>query len=336
MDEQSVFNKYESKNGLLLPKIKQELKTQYNIFNAYQPHLLGLFGQSRIIIDRNTKFTDFVRNVGLNKVLEILGNKYSIQELEKAWDFCIGLQSGIISNYHHQELLKGFDFRLYEEILKIYYFAIAFDAGSNGEANPGTSLTVAHTCTGSNLILFAGVQIGSGNDWITGVTYNSVAMTQIGTVANNNRSYLFYLLAPATGNNNIVISSSNSVQIRAANASHTGALQSGVPDASGTQQLSAVTSITTSVTTVLNNCWMVAHCADDQGTLAAGTGSTQRAVASTASSIIGDSNGVITPAGAYSMQWTHGASGTMATVQASFAPFIAAAGGPDRSYAFVI
>ena len=62
--------------------------------------------------------------------------------------------------------------------------AIAFDAATDGGNNAGitTSLTFAHTCTGSNGFLdvcFSGDTIG-GSDDVTGVTYNAATSLPAG------------------------------------------------------------------------------------------------------------------------------------------------------------
>ena len=58
--------------------------------------------------------------------------------------------------------------------------AIAFDAATDGgNVNPGTTLTFAHTCTGSLGLLvvgFNGDNIGGADD-VSSVTYNGVALT---------------------------------------------------------------------------------------------------------------------------------------------------------------
>ena len=106
--------------------------------------------------------------------------------------------------------------------------AIALDVGTSGGNNGGgTSHTYSHTCTGSNLILFVGVSTNSSSDLITGVTYNSVAMTLVDKQAgtSTNYSYLFYLINPATGANNVVVSASSSTTIYSGAVSYTGAKQ---------------------------------------------------------------------------------------------------------------
>ena len=201
--------------------------------------------------------------------------------------------------------------------------AIAFDAAASGTVT-GTSLTYAHTCSGSNRILFVGVDVFNPNtDDVTGVTYGGVAMTQIGTsvAIDVQRDYLYYLINPPTGANNVVVSKTSSVAIRSASASYTDANRLGQPDASGTNSAATATSVAKALTTVADNCWMVSFVMNDANTSVVDTGTTLRGTA--AFHAIGDSNGVITPAGSYSMGWKL-ASGTgdWTISNASFKPSI--------------
>jgi len=160
--------------------------------------------------------------------------------------------------------------------------AIAFDAQSNnGTSGTGTSVTLSHTCTGSDLILWVGLGIyePSGGDCITGVTYNGVAMTQAIKYAASatEEVYLYYLVNPATGANDIVASASTTVDefnVRA--SSFTGAKQTGVPDASVSNQATSATSLTTTVTTIADNCWLVGMYNSNASNVSAGTGTTFR------------------------------------------------------------
>ena len=87
--------------------------------------------------------------------------------------------------------------------------APVFDAVATAQdsAFSGT-VTWSHTCTGTNLLLLVSVGAAYHNAPIcTGVTYNGVAMTSAVTpVANANpdKQYLWYLINPATGANNVV------------------------------------------------------------------------------------------------------------------------------------
>lgn len=203
--------------------------------------------------------------------------------------------------------------------------AIALDASSASFVNPGTSLTYSHTCTGSDLILLVGVRGTSTNGSITGVTYNGVAMTEVTRVletGGNIYIYLFYLIAPATGANDIVISSSSSALITGVSASFTGVKQSGQPDAFDTN--SGASPLTTSLTSVADNCWGIMLAQDNNGTVTAGTGSTSIVQDNfNALELFRYSSNPITPAGNFSMQVT--GSNTYATIIVSIAPV--AAGG---------
>lgn len=110
--------------------------------------------------------------------------------------------------------------------------AIAFDAATDGGVVFSNTLIFAHTCSGSNRILFVSC-FGTVTDTITGVTYNGVAMTLTGkdVTAGDRYTYQFMLVAPTTGSNNVVVTASASDALDAHAASYTGASQSGQPDA---------------------------------------------------------------------------------------------------------
>lgn len=207
--------------------------------------------------------------------------------------------------------------------------AIAFDAASTGRknANDTAALTVAHTCTGTDLILWVGVAAGQG-DLISTVTYNGVAMTQAvkktSTNSNTNYLYLYYLINPATGANNIVVTPSGSTYLELCAASYTGAKQSGQPDNTASAENNAsTTSMTATLTPVVSNCWAVTY-GGLQRALTAGTGVTQRGSSGALwGTALGDSNGTIS--GSTSQTWTFSAiaTGNQSQVMASFAPSVA-------------
>lgn len=159
--------------------------------------------------------------------------------------------------------------------------AIAFDAATDlGFTLSGTSISANHTCTGSDRLLVVGTVGNGGTDSITGVTYNGVAMTKSTNIQGGGGSRyatLWYLVAPATGSNSVVISGASGV-IAGVAASYTGVNQSSPVDNTGTQ--SATTGNNqVSITPVANNCWMVAWTFSASGgtTVSAGAGSTLRA-----------------------------------------------------------
>jgi len=200
--------------------------------------------------------------------------------------------------------------------------AIAFDAATDGGAG-GSPLTFSHTCSGENRILFvACVDDTGGSSLITGITYAGVAMTKIAGVQTPTDRWvtLWYLIAPATGANNVVITLSGGM-VYAAAASYTGAKQSGVPDAYTSNTASNAPSITCTLTTIADNCWLVGSFKMVYGTTpSSGANTYQRLTADYNRGLL-DSNGAQTPAGSKSMslsknnQW-------WGMVMASFAPYV--------------
>jgi hypothetical protein len=200
-----------------------------------------------------------------------------------------------------------------------FLFAIAIDSAAAGAAS-GTPVTLAFTCTGTDLILFADfVYAASTSD----MKYNAVAMTVIQdqATAGVNGCQLFYLVAPSTGTNNIVETGQSGA---IAATSYSGAAQTGQPDSSAKNQAIAASSVTTSTTVVASNCWLVGAAGNAGGEMTAGTGTTRRAF-DAGGNVIGDSNGTVST-GSQSLQFNGGVS-NYAMVVASFAP--AAGGGAE-------
>jgi len=95
-------------------------------------------------------------------------------------------------------------------------FPIAWDSVSSGKTvNAGAgSLTWSHTVgAGNDRILIVGVSIrNAGGQTVTGVTYNGLALTLIGSANNagNVAAYMYYRLAPPTGTYSIIVTLSAS------------------------------------------------------------------------------------------------------------------------------
>lgn len=209
--------------------------------------------------------------------------------------------------------------------------AIAYDTSTNGNFVSGTTRTFSHTCTGSDLILFVEAVINTSTDLITGVTYNGVSMTRIQTVSPNanRRLYLYYLIAPATGANNVVITASSSTAIGGNAASYTGVAQSGTIIDVSTTATDTSSPVDTTVTTTIDDCWTILCTTTDSTTaFTASTNSTLRTSNTTYVDVrIFDNNGAINPAGSYTMTVTNtnvNGSSPASTIMAAFAP---AAGG---------
>lgn len=154
---------------------------------------------------------------------------------------------------------------------------IAFDAAGTATGT-GTTVNSTHVCTGSNRLLLVGVYKGTNNtDEVTGVTYNSVAMTRVNTQNGPNfKIYLYALIAPATGSNTVSVACSSSRFIQIFSASYTGVSQTGFPDAESSNASSGVTTITSTLTTVANNCWLGGVFNNDAANMTAGANTTLR------------------------------------------------------------
>jgi len=116
---------------------------------------------------------------------------------------------------------------------------IAFDfaTGTVNTSGSATSVSWDHTVSGSNRALVVFVYNDDATDKVTGVTYNSVAMTRVGVQSNASGQtvYGYLLLNPATGTHTVAVSaSSGSNQLGGISASYTGVKQSGQPDSSNT------------------------------------------------------------------------------------------------------
>lgn len=210
---------------------------------------------------------------------------------------------------------------------------IAFNSSPNqASCGSGTSCTISYTVgSGTNRLLLAtaGVNYTNPADEISGCTYNGIAMNKIvGVVVAERWVDGFWLLNPASGSHNLVCSFTFSEPFSAIEAAdYTGVAQSGQPDNSTTNS-GVSTALTTSLTTVADNCWTFFFGAKDYdgNTWLAGSGSTLRGYENTYSSFaLFDSNGPVHPAGSKSMTITETPSSsiTFGGVMASFKPAVA-------------
>jgi len=151
-------------------------------------------------------------------------------------------------------------------------------------------------------------------------------MTELTEASAQSNQYfsMWYLVAPATGANNIVASFSSQLYSWCTSASYTGVSQIGFPDASDSTSDASGDTITGTVTTTVDNCWTVmSACSANASDLAAGTGTTIREL-----SLIGnfewlalcDSNGAITPAGSTSLICETSVTHNIGNIIASLAP----------------
>ena len=202
---------------------------------------------------------------------------------------------------------------------------IAFDTSAQGSGSGATSINFNITIASNSdriLIVAAG---DLGGDTVTGVTHNSVPLTFINksTVASGDTVSLWYLVAPDTGTQNIVATRTSTTSTFKVNAVvYYGASQTGVPDSSNTNSGNGITTLTTSTTTIADNCWTVSGTLSSR-VISAGAGVTIRENQN--DNAIGDSNGAITPAGSDSHQYNLSNTSETATAMISIAPAVAVA-----------
>lgn len=207
--------------------------------------------------------------------------------------------------------------------------AIAYDNASfqTFTDHSGSTDTVSHTTgNGSDrLLVVTASAYGSTPVTVSGITYNGVSMTLIGTKleSTNFRTTMYYLLAPSTGTNNVVVTYTTgdyNTRTCVSVASYTGVEQSGQPDGSVTASSASTSSFTTTSTVTDSGCWLILGAIGLRNNLAGGTGTTRRTnPADTVCAWIFDSNGTV-GTGSQSLIVTQSAAGQMATVMASFSP----------------
>jgi hypothetical protein len=105
--------------------------------------------------------------------------------------------------------------------------AIAYDNSTTAYSNSTNSFTMAHTCsTGSDRILIVFVSTNSGVSSFTGATYGGTAMTMNAQWSTASGPFaMYFLIAPATGTNNVVIQFATTNSCLVVATSYTGVLQ---------------------------------------------------------------------------------------------------------------
>lgn len=186
--------------------------------------------------------------------------------------------------------------------------AIAVDTTSTlDESYTGTTSTLSHTCTGSDLVLLVGTNNDSVAGAVTGITYNGVALTKQAentiTGGGGQTNGLWYLDNPATGTNDIVVTFTNTggfTSIRAISYTGSGGVDTTAGTYNNDNQNQTVTSLATSVTTAQDNSWTALVARADQA-ISAGTGTTMRHAGAYR---FADSGSAVTPAGSNTLTTT--------------------------------
>jgi hypothetical protein len=201
--------------------------------------------------------------------------------------------------------------------------AIAVDATSEHFTAAGTTDTSSHTCTGTDRALIVSIFKYGGGDSVTGVTYAGVSMTQLGKVSSDasGYTYLYGLANPASGANNIVCTSSSSVQWFITAASYTGVDQTTPFPDTGVATSSTNSSFSISMTTTVDQSWLVMAGRSPSKAPTAGSGTVVRKlnVASGDAGWTLDSNGGLST-GSNALAWSYTGSSTSYYVMEAIAP----------------
>lgn len=209
--------------------------------------------------------------------------------------------------------------------------AIAFDASSDSGHVAASSITLAHTCSGSDRVLIVHTAIADTENVITvtGVTYGGVAMTKIGSDAvgttNARRTNMWILIAPATGANNIVatFSGTPSAWGDVVGVSYTGASQSSQPDATAQQVTAQTTSVSQAVTTIADNCILVGVGLAGSNAITVGANTYARVRSTNDEVVAFENSGPLTPEtppGSFSLAYTSAGAYDLPLIVASLAP----------------
>lgn len=207
--------------------------------------------------------------------------------------------------------------------------AIVFDAAVSNQANAVTSNTISITIgSGANRIVFLGVQFATGTDVSGTPTCAGVPMTLAGSYSGGggvfNKTYVYYYLSPATGSNNITVNNSGGANyIYASAASYAGVSQTGPIDVSAAATPTTGTSLSKSLTTTVDNDWLVGFFSgfNTGAALSAGASTTFRTTVTGGSwNNWGDSNAAKTPPGSYSIADAAASSEIMGIYAVALAP----------------
>lgn len=280
---------------------------------AYQYHpadIVNLSPTSTTPLQKKLKDKDGNGVISVAVFRDSDGQEHEVQ-IEDARYSSMGQKGGYDFNPKKTEYRS-----LLEKAINKAEAAIAFDASEQaGSAGAASSLTYAHTVSGSSRLLVACAYWGSSRS-LTSITYNGVATSQAVTPIDNGGGEFYamnYLVAPATGTNNIVITLSGSAGIEGASGSYTGVDQSDAVDATRTEpaNLETGTSYSEAITSTVDNTWAV-WCTREYGGGAVSAGANtalREQVLVNFGILFADSNAAITPAGSRTMTLTKGVSG---------------------------
>lgn len=200
------------------------------------------------------------------------------------------------------------------------------------ENDGGTSITLAFTvAAGSNLLLIGAAQYFETPS--VSFTYNGDAGTkdkeQTRPTTTTSAAVIYSLVNPDVGaSQNAVFTKTGAVGgVSLSCADYTGVKQSGQPDSTGSASSTSASSLSYTVTTVADGCWIMSSEYDFiGGSTPNGTNFTVLQTP-TAGNNFGDSNGSVGAAGSKTVEANFSASGICFMCSAAYAPAAAASTG---------
>lgn len=132
---------------------------------------------------------------------------------------------------------------------------------ANASAYGGAATFAFESGSGSNRLILVGIYQADGtSDLVSGVTYAGVAMTRIATTTSSSvRIYLYYLVAPATGSNNVVVSTSS------VNSAFLAVSYAGVHQSAPIHYSTTASSSTLTGSVSITGAWLAALFGNDSG-----------------------------------------------------------------------
>lgn len=154
---------------------------------------------------------------------------------------------------------------------------IVFDAATEGTEVSSDTQTVSHTTGSGSKRLLLAIVAWNGTATVSSVTYNSIALTST-TAANspysNHKTQIWYLVAPSTGANNLVVTLSASSALNTAVVTYTGVDQT-TPVENVTSSSNDINTMAVTVTSAVGDLAFAAvH--RSGGTLVPDAGQTER------------------------------------------------------------
>lgn len=204
---------------------------------------------------------------------------------------------------------------------------IVFDASSQALSNSGGSSNSTFPFTigiGSSRMLLVWLRVSAASDVVSAVTYNGSAMTRVVFMPSATpKFYLYALVNPSSGTNNLIVTTGVYVSTNAGVWSCSNALQS-IPSTSVTQTSTQAGGVdfTTTLTTPSANCWTVLGSNNNSGSnISAGTGLTMRSNTANSGLAIGDGGGPVT-VGSHSLAMQEPATDTLFQIMVAVEPTV--------------